>query len=143
MEPTKRFAKGRGKSVQSVIRIIMFASVVIGLTGCAHFNQVTPEPITVPQILKMAKEGIPADDMIARMKVSGTVYRLKASQLAKLKEAGVPAKVIDYMQQTYLDAVKNDARYGDLRYWGLEDEFGWYGGVPYGWPDDEEHLHDY
>jgi hypothetical protein len=142
MVKTTRFAKYWGKSFPSLLRVLMMVVIAVSFGGCAYFNQTTPEPVTVPQIIKMAKEGIPADDIIARLQVSGTVYRLKASQLANLESAGVPAKVINYMQQTYIDAVKNDARYDDLRYWNAEDEFGWYGGEPYGWPDFEVHPED-
>ena len=57
-------------------------------------------PVTVPQIVLMSKEGVPADEIIEKMRESGTVYILQASQLAQLKEQGVPDAVIDYMQQT-------------------------------------------
>jgi hypothetical protein len=138
--------QGRTRGVRrgrDLLRLAMVAAtaVVAGLAGCAYFERANLEPVTVPQIVKLAREGIPADDLIARLEVSGTVYRLKASQLATLERMGVPAKVIDYMQQTYLDAVRNDARYEDLRYWNREDEFGWYGGAPFSWPDFKVHEH--
>ena len=69
------------------------------------------------------------------MRRSGTVYRLKASQLAQLKEEGVPDSVIDYMQETYLDAVRNDQALEDWNRWTMEDDGFWYAGSPYGWPD--------
>jgi hypothetical protein len=125
----------RGKKTLRLVMVAVTAVVAVGLSGCAYFNSTYQAPLTVPQIVKLAKEGIPADDLIARMEVSGTVYRLKASQLASLEKQGVPAKVINYMQQTYLDAVRNDARYEDQQYWNEEDEYGWYGGAPFGWPD--------
>jgi hypothetical protein len=138
MEKSKATVIDRSKEL---LRLAMVAVVALSLAGCAYFNSTYQPPLTVPQIVKLSKEGIPADDLIARMKVSGTVYRLKASRLAKLEKMGVPAKVINYMQQTYLDAVRNDARYEDLQYWSHEDEYGWYGGAPFGWPDFEVHEH--
>jgi hypothetical protein len=44
------------------------------------------------------------------MRDSGTVYRLTAAQLAQLHDQGVADPVIDYMQQTYLNAVLREQR---------------------------------
>lgn len=116
--------------------ILLLVSVVaIGaLAGCATFNEPRPEPVTVPQIITMVRQGLPAADIIAKMKASHTVYRLKASRLAELEKMGVPAEVIDYMQKTYLQAVKEEARREEWRYWTMEDDYCWYGGPFYGWP---------
>lgn len=54
----------------------------------------------------MAKSGQSAEAIIQRMRESRAVYPLPASELARLREQGVPDKVIDIMQQTYLDAVR-------------------------------------
>lgn len=54
----------------------------------------------------MAKSGQSAEAIIQRMGESRAVYQLPASELARLREQGVPDRVIDYMQQTYLDAVR-------------------------------------
>ncbi len=102
-------------------------------SGCAMFGGERPEPLSVPQMLEMHKAGVPADEIVAAMKASGTVYRLKASQLAELREQGVPDAVIDHMQGTYLDAVRRDASYDEWRQWTLHHNY-WYGGAPFGWP---------
>jgi hypothetical protein len=47
------------------------------------------------------------------MKQSQAVYRLDASQLARLKEKGVPDAVINYMQQTYLGEARREQREED------------------------------
>ena len=82
------------------------------LTGCS-----TPGgkkvPVTAGEIVQMSKSGIPAADIIAKIRESGTVYPMKASELADLKEQGVSAEVIDYMQQTYLRAIQSDQRLQD------------------------------
>ena len=121
-------------NVKRAALLFISAAVALMFSGCATMGQSRPEPVTVPQIVSMAKSGVPADDIISKMKASGTAYRLKASQLAKLENEGVPAKVINYMQQTYIDAVKRNTRYRDWQYWSMDDDF-WYGGYPYGWPD--------
>ena len=111
------------------------AALVLLVAGCATMGAPRPAPVTVPQIVAMAQAGVSADDIIAQIQASGTVYRLKASQLAKLEQEGVPAKVIDYMQQTYLTAVRRDTRYQDEQYWTNDNDY-LYGGDPYGWGDD-------
>ena len=122
-------------SSRYVAVLIAFTAVVALCGGCAMFGGPNPKPVTVPQVLVMTKSGTSDSEIIRQMKASGTVYRLKASQLADLKQQGVASEVIDYMQQTYLDAVRRDASYEDWRYWNLSDDY-WYGGVPYDWPYD-------
>lgn len=140
MVKTTAFGKFSKRNISPMAMFLVPAAFIMSYTGCATVYQQVPEPVTVPQIIAMAKEGIPADDIIAKMKASRTVYRLKASQLAELHEEGVPDKVINYMQRTYLKAVRRDTRYQDWQYWSMEDGW-WYGGIPYGWPyypDDDE-----
>jgi hypothetical protein len=107
--------------------------------GCASLRTPRPEPITVPQIVEMCKAGVPADDIIQKLKASGTVYRLQASQLAELKADGVPDAVINYMQQTYLDAAARDAAFQEWSHRNRFDNDG-YGGMPYGWPHDRIYI---
>jgi hypothetical protein len=106
---------------------------ILSVSGCCTVCKKRPEPVTVGQMIQMSKEGVPGQEIIRKMQASGTVYRLEASQLAKLREQGVPDNVIDYMQQTYIQAVRAHQELSDLRYWTWSDEF-WYGGMPYGWP---------
>jgi hypothetical protein len=105
------------------------------LAGCTTTQRpVVPAPVTVDQILQMTKAGDPPDEIIRQMRNSGTVYRLDASQLAKLHDEGVSDKVIDFMQHTYLAAVRRSARLESWDYWYRGPGGYWYGGIPYGWP---------
>jgi hypothetical protein len=75
------------------------------LAGCAATPQLPPPP-TRNEIVQMAKDGQPAEAIIQRMRSTLAVYPLQASELAKLREQGVPDAVIDYMQETYVEAVR-------------------------------------
>jgi hypothetical protein len=109
---------------------------VLTLGGCATLGMGSrPAAVTVDQVVAMSHAGQPADAIIAKMRKSGTVYRLDASQLAKLHDERVPDAVLNYMQQTYLTAVRNRTELDDWDYWTGLDGY-WYGGLPYGWDED-------
>ncbi|HKA43473.1 MAG TPA: hypothetical protein VKF40_15950 [Burkholderiales bacterium] len=105
------------------------------LAGCASQEKL-PAPPTVAEIVQMAKTGQSADAIIQRIAESRGIYQMPASQLARLSEQGVPDKVIDYMQQTYIDAVRYEEwrRAGDAYFYSpyspLLPPFRRY---PYGW----------
>lgn len=115
------------------------AALLLGASGCITSGIERPKPVKVPEIVAMSKAGVPADEIIRKMKASGTIYRLKASQLAELSREGVPPAVLDYMQQTYLNAVRVDATYEAWQLWTPYAGY-WYGGAPFGWPYEHAFL---
>ena len=118
-------------NIPRVLPVLILSSVLLG--GCASLGRPAPPPVTVPEIQALSHANVPADDIIAKMRQSETVYRLTASQLAQLHEQGVPDKVINYMQQTYLDAVARRQALADWNNWRFQDGW-WYGGPYWGWP---------
>ncbi len=134
------FLKGNENGCKSRSRSFSLFLSVIGcllLLGCSAMKEnmlgePAKPPVTVPQIILMSREGVSPDVIIAKMQESGTVYRLKADQLAQLKEEGVSDAVIDYMQQTYLNAVRSDQSLEDWDNWTLAGDGFWYGG-PWWW----------
>ena len=108
--------------------------LIAGLApGCATLGPPLPPPPTIDEIVRLSAAGVPADDIIKRMRDAQAVYRLPASELAKLHSQGVPDRVIDYMQRTYIEAERYDEylRTRDLYLW-----YGWpsYLGIyPYGY----------
>lgn len=115
------------------VMFVAVASCLMLTGGCATVPDETAAPVTVPEIIDMSKSGMPADQIIQEMSESHTVYRLDASQLADLEKKGVPPSVINYMQQTYLDAVQKTPELEGFDYWTQEDDGYFYGGLPYGW----------
>jgi len=122
----------QNQMVFALTRSLVLVVGLLLLTGCATTGTNQFKTVTVEEILQMSKDRVPTDQIIRKIAESGTVYRLSASQLADLRQAGVPDEVINYMQQTYLDAVRRDQARQDLRYWSPSGRY-WYGGVPYGW----------
>ncbi|MCL4500395.1 MAG: hypothetical protein M1438_00895 [Deltaproteobacteria bacterium] len=120
-----------GEKIAIFLALSLTAMLVLG--GCATTTGTKPEPVSVTQIVEMSKSKVPPQDIINQIKTSGTVYRLDASQLADLRQAGVSDQVINYMQQTYLEAVRRNQERLDWYYWSPGVGGYWYGGVPYGW----------
>ena len=108
--------------------------VLLFVGGCTTPGGSQPQPVTVPEIIQLSREGVPPQDIIQQIRESGTVYRLNASQLADLRDEGVSDLVINYMQQTYLNAVTRDQALSDWQYWHSGGGGYWYGGIPFGWP---------
>lgn len=102
------------------------AAALLVLSGCASspFAE-PPAPIPPEEIVAMARKGDSAPTIIGALQKSRTVYHLTASQFAQLSRDGVPDAVLDFMQQTQLKEIENEARrnaYLDAR-WSA----GWYG----------------
>jgi hypothetical protein len=73
-------------------------------------------PLTIAQIVQMHNTGSTADEIIASIRRSHTIYRMDETELANLRKEGMPRKVVTYMQQTYEQAVQRNPR---LKDWGL------------------------
>ena len=59
-----------------------------------------PQPVAampLEQIVTLARQGIGAEDLIARITASASRYRLSATQLIELAAQGVPSAVLDHM----------------------------------------------
>ena len=98
------------------------------LAGCATLGEPERAPVTLEQIVDMAKKGKDASAIIEEMKSARMVYDVTASQYAKLSRDGVPDAVIDYMQQGQLKMAERQGRRDACRdLW----PYGW-GWVGYG-----------
>lgn len=106
---------------------ILIVSLSI-LCGCATYSYQYP-PVTIEEIIKLSKDKIPAEQIIDKIKRSQTAYRLSADEIVGMKKAGVESKVIDYMLQTYEDAVRRDQEMQDWRNWYFYN--GYYYWSPY------------
>ena len=92
------------------------------LSGCSTFGFKPRDPVTIAQVIQMNNDGVPADSIVKTMRDSDTVYRLTAAQLAELHDMGLPDQVLNYMQQTYIEAERRQqsaqdsgaSRCGDL-----------------------------
>lgn len=109
-------------------RWLITAVFVAVLPGCASLTD-RPPPLTTEQVVQLAKEGKPAEEIIREIDRTRTILALNGSQYAKLKADGVPDEVLDHLQARYVRAVEMDARFRyQGMYWG---GWGWGWGPPY------------
>ena len=96
------------------------------LSGCSAIGFQQHDPVTISQVIQMNKDGVPTDSIIKAMRDSDAVYRLTAAQLAELHDMGLPDPVLNYMQQTYIEAERRqqsledwdrDGLWGPYSYW--------------------------
>ncbi|MDP1735442.1 MAG: hypothetical protein Q8L44_13875 [Sulfuritalea sp.] len=101
--------------MSSLRHLRLAAALALILQGCAG---VPPEPpkierlsaeqlaaslpqpgaaMPLQQIVALARLGLPAEELIGRIKQSGSRYRLSASQIVELAGQGVPLAVLDHM----------------------------------------------
>ncbi|MCE2948339.1 MAG: hypothetical protein ACK515_27460 [bacterium] len=122
----------RGHGHATFIRAAVAAALLATLAGCATFGEPVPPPPSLAEIVESAKAGQSPQQIIERMQRSHAVYRLPASELAKLREQGVPDAVIDYMQRVHLDVVRFEESVRARSFYGP----GWGPwGPAYGWRD--------
>ena len=90
-------------------RLIFAIAFFSALSGCATPASKTPLPVS--DVVKMSESGAEPEDVIERIRVSGTTYALRGSDFGKLKAAGVLDPVLDYLQQSFVNDVDLLTRY--------------------------------
>lgn len=69
-----------------------------------------PQPVarlTLDDLVRLTKEGNSAEQIIAQIKVTDSMYNLTPSQSVDLSHQGVDAKVLDYIHESREAAVRN------------------------------------
>lgn len=68
--------------------------------SAAELEARLPPPAAVlplEQIVQLSRQGMAAEEVVARITASGSRYRLSASQIVELARQGMPLQVLDYM----------------------------------------------
>lgn len=118
---------------QSLLKIgkLCVIGAAMSLSACATMNGPEVQPLSLDQIVALAKQGKDAPAIINEIKITHTNYDIAASQYAKLSRDGVPDAVLDYMQQGQLKMAERQGRREareDL--WLYGRGWGWgYGGI--------------
>jgi len=118
---------------------VWFTLVVTGvaiLQSCVIYRPYpnSSQLLTVPDIVQMSKDSVSSKDIINEIEQSHTVYSLKADQLVKLRDEGVQDSVLNYMEETKINAIQQNQRYADSSYWWMAGDGFFYGAFGWGWP---------
>ena len=103
----------------------IFLICVTLLSGCSTFGFKKSDPITVNQVIQMSKDDVPPGTIVEKMKDSDSVYRFTAAQLAELHDMGVADPVLNYMQQTYIEAERRQQSAEDWDRDGMWETYNW------------------
>ncbi len=129
-------AEGKGRGIQMRIYIVL----LLLLAGCAsngtqpggapeierisgaELEQLMPQPtasLTLEDIVRLSTTGVPVDDIIGQLRQVGTFFDLAPSQAIDLHRRGVDSRVLDYLHQASVQAVRDSMvdeinRRGDL-----------------------------
>ncbi len=120
------------KFKHAVYLFFVFIAILF-LQSCAMYYPYAQQAVPVPDILQMSKDGMSSKSIIKKLRSSRSVYMLKADELAKLRDEGVADSVINYMEKTHIDAVRQRQMYSDSYYYGPGMGY-YYGGLGIGWP---------
>jgi hypothetical protein len=75
-----------------------------------ELEQLLPKPvpnIALSELVDLSKSGVTADELIDRIKQSGTRYALTPGQAIELNKQGVDVKVLDYLYSAQQQALRD------------------------------------
>jgi hypothetical protein len=111
-------------------------AATLGGSGCSLVAHRWGEhPVTVREVVLLSQHGVPPEQIIAKMRRGGTIYRLSDGQYAEIRKQGVTPAVVSYMQRSYAEAVREFPRLASDEYldcWSLGFDGVWYAGGPWG-----------
>ena len=88
--------------------------------GCAT-TPPRPPALTQTDIISMVKAGMTDEDIMRRIDDTRTVFRLSSEDVVRLRNEGVPDRIVNYMLDTYTRAAlaeqhRRDAANYDFHY---------------------------
>jgi hypothetical protein len=103
------------------------------LAGCTAMTAPDTSPPTLAEVVALSKAGAPPSEIINRMADARAVYLLDVGQLTELRDVGVSKDVLNYMQQTSIEAAQRKQALNDFNRWAFLGEGRWFDDVPFGW----------
>lgn len=106
--------------------LVVALGIALLSLGCAGLKSQQPPPLTQEEIIDMARAGKTDDEIVQAIKIRRTYYRLSAEDIIHLHDSGVSNAVIDFMLETYLDAVRDEQYRFDSHYYWHHHHGYWY-----------------
>jgi len=103
-------------STQAIVSVVM---VLLLISGCSAFVNVSPREMSIEDIIKMTNAGIGTDVIESQITATHSHFRLDSDQIVLLKEKGVDEKVIAAMIESGEAPEYFDWEYGysPYEYW--------------------------
>lgn len=86
-------------------------------------------PLSVAQVAECAQKGVPGPGLVSYMQSTRKAYNLSNADLAKLRKAGTPAPVINYMQRSYNYYTKGPKAVDQSHPYFATENYNRYGGI--------------
>jgi hypothetical protein len=103
---------------------VVAAALVLILGGC---HTISSRPwISLDEIVKMSKEGMAPNAIIADLEQRRVQLEFSGSQLAKLKEQGVADEVLDYLLNAYARRIRYESLQDYEPYWRYHPYYYYY-----------------
>lgn len=110
---------------------ILFPVVIsLFLLGSCTVYKYSEPSLPVSDVVQMSNDGVPSKDIITDMRKSHSVYMLKANELAELSREGVPDSVLNYMDKTRINSIRQEERMYNYNW----DPYDYWYGPGFGWP---------
>lgn len=107
--------------------------VCLAVVGCA--SRPRPAPLSQADVISLVKAGVSDEEVIRRINVTGTVFRLNTDDILFLRNQGLSDRLVTHMMDTYTRAaLYEQQRFYDYR-WGFSYGYGPYHawGHPHWW----------
>jgi len=115
---------------------LVACGLAVGLSGPASAAGDPDSAVTISELKEMALDGTDPKVMRGKIDSSGTIYRMTPDATTALRDEGVPASIISYMDLLYTNAVKHQPSLATSdEHWTTIGKYQ-YGGTPFGWPQD-------
>ena len=108
---------------------VLVFSLALLAGGCAAFDP-GPPPLTRAELVELSKSGESPAAIIERLKKSGTVLSLSASDILQLRQEGVAPQVLDYLQAAQIADLRRRNQFDQLLYGPEMSPFSRCGGMP-------------
>jgi hypothetical protein len=108
---------------------LLIATCALLAAGCAAFEP-GPPPLTRADVVQLTRAGETPAAIVARLKSTGTVLWLTASDIVEMRQSGVSTEVLDHLQAAQLAEMRLRAQFDMMLYGPERSPFSRCGGFP-------------
>ena len=101
--------------------------LVLLACGCATPR---PQPLTAGDVISLTQAGRTDTEIIQCIADSRTVFHLNAAAVARLRHAGVSARVVEYLGDTAVRSLAEEQRQADIADEEWHQRYGLWSGRP-------------